>query len=322
MEQRFPFLHSLQDFSLERGKSRSFLIFLALSFFFWMITKFSNQYTEILEVEVRFDTFPMGVVPVSDTSSEVQITLTATGFQLLFYKLFDTSIVLDSEKGVFDGGKASVSLQMSFQEIQDQFFGSPELKAIFPSTVHFEYSKLGSKRLPVVLQSDLKIAAGYGIAESIQFDPDSISAMGPENVLDTLKSIQVIVPNKKNITKSFTGQFNLINAAPKQLEFSQTDSRLSVIIDRFSEKTIKIPIRLLNVPDSIGLKLFPSTIDLSFAASLSKIKTITASDFMISCDFKLLKEGDQLMKLKLTKTPSQVQNLRWKPKQVEYLIRK
>ena len=94
MEQRFPFLHSLQDFSLERGKSRSFLIFLALSFFFWVITKFSNEYTEILTAEVRFDNFPMGIVPLSDPSSEVQITLTASGFQLLLYKLFDTSIVL------------------------------------------------------------------------------------------------------------------------------------------------------------------------------------------------------------------------------------
>ena len=132
MEQRFPFLHSLQDFSLERGKTRSFLIFLALSFFFWMITKFSNQYTEVLLVDVRFNHFPMGVVPISNTSSEVQVTLTASGFQLLFYKFLGTSIVLNSEKGLFENGNASIPLQLSIQEIQDQFSGTPEIKAFFP----------------------------------------------------------------------------------------------------------------------------------------------------------------------------------------------
>ena len=93
MEQRFPFLHSLQDISLERGKSRSFLIFLALSFLFWTITKFSNQYTEVLTFDVAFENFPLGVVPISSNTSEVQMTLSASGFQFLFYKFFVNEIV-------------------------------------------------------------------------------------------------------------------------------------------------------------------------------------------------------------------------------------
>ena len=102
MEQRFPFLHALQDFSLEKGKSRSFLIFLALSFIFWLITKFSNQYTEVLPLEVSFIKHSVGVVPTSDTTSEIQLTLTASGFQLFFYKLLGTELILDSKKGVFN----------------------------------------------------------------------------------------------------------------------------------------------------------------------------------------------------------------------------
>ena len=322
MEQRFPFLHSLQDFSLERGKSRSFLIFLALSFLFWMITKLSNEYTEVLYAEIGFDNFPMGVVPISDTSSEVQLTLTASGFQLLYYKFFKTSINLDSGKGVFENGNASIPLQLSIPEIQEQLSGTTEIRTIFPNTVYFNYSQLDNKRLPIALQTSLNVAAGFGIAEPLVFSPDSINVIGASNVLDTLKTIYINTPNKTDVKKSFTDRFNLLNPAPEQLEFSESETSLKVVIDRFSEKTIKVPIRLFNVPDSIALKLFPSSINLTFSASLAKIKAITASDFIISCDFRLLRAGDESMKLKLIDAPNQLQNLRWSPKEVEYLIRK
>ena len=322
MEQRFPFLHSLQDFSLERGKSRSFLIFLALSFLFWMITKLSNEYTEVLYAEIGFDNFPMGVVPISDTSSEVQLTLTASGFQLSYYKFFKTSINLDSGKGVFENGNASIPLQLSIPEIQEQLSGTTEIQTIFPNTVYFNYSQLDNKRLPIALQTSLHVAAGFGIAEPLVFSPDSINVIGASNVLDTLKTIYINTPNKTDVKKSFTDRFNLLNPAPEQLEFSESETSLKVVIDRFSEKTIKVPIRLFNVPDSIALKLFPSSINLTFSASLAKIKAITASDFIISCDFRLLRAGDESMKLKLIDAPNQLQNLRWSPKEVEYLIRK
>ena len=127
MEQRFPFLHSLQDISLERGKSRSFLIFLALSFFFWMITKFSNQYTEVLTFDVSFKNFPVGVIPISDSISEVQITLSTSGFQMLFYKFFVNKIVLKPDKGVFKDGIASIPLGQSIKDIQNQLIGVTEV---------------------------------------------------------------------------------------------------------------------------------------------------------------------------------------------------
>ena len=164
MEQRFPFLHALQDFSLEKGKSRSFLIFLALSFIFWLITKFSNQYTEVLPLEVSFIKHPVGVVPTSDTTSEIQLTLTASGFQLFFYKLLGTELILDSKKGVFNDGIATLPLELSFQEIQDQLFGSITINSIFPNTVNFEYTQLSNKRLAVGLQKGLDLSAGFGIA--------------------------------------------------------------------------------------------------------------------------------------------------------------
>ena len=322
MEQRFPFLHALQDFSLERGRSRSFLIFLALSFIFWLITKFSNQYTEVLPLEVSFNEYPAGVVPTSDTSSEIQLTLTASGFQLFFYKILGTKLVLDSRKGAFDDGIATLSLELSQQEIQDQLFGSLVINSIFPNTVSFEYTQLSNKRLAVALQNNLDLSAGFGISEPLQFIPDSINVIGASIILDALKEVYLNTEQKSKIKKSFTDQFKLVNPLSNQLEFSESTVTLKAIVDRFSETSLKVPIRLLNVPDSIALKLFPADVEVVFSASLSKIKTIDANDFVISSDFNNLRKEDLKMNLQLIQAPDLLQNIRWSPKEVEYLIRK
>ena len=106
------------------------------------------------------------------------------------------------------------------------------------------------------------------------------------------------------------------------MKFSESIVTLYAVIDRFSETSLKIPIRLINVPDSIALKLFPADVEVVFSASLSRIKTIDVNDFVISSDFNALKKEDLKMNLQLIQAPDLLQNIRWNPKEVEYLIRK
>ena len=166
------------------------------------------------------------------------------------------------------------------------------------------------------------MSAGFGISEPLQLIPDSIDVIGASNILDTLKKVYLNTEQKSKIKKSFTDQFKLINPLSNQLEFSESTVTIKAIIDRFSETSLKVPIRLLNVPDSIALKLFPADVEVIFSASLSKIKTIDANDFVISSDFNNLKKEDLKMNLQLIQAPDLLQNIRWNPKEVEYLIRK
>ncbi len=322
MEKRFSFLHSLQDFHVKKGRLRLFIIFLALSLFFWVISKFSEQYTEVLTFEVKLDNLPKPVVPNLE-KLEIELSLTASGFQLLLYKLLNPKIDLDSSKGVFENNIGTISLQTNIQEIQEQLFGKVNIVALFPTTLSFSYSSLQSKRLPLMLQSPINVEPGFGVSEAPVFIPDSIDVAGPSNILDTLEFIYLNNLSRTNINKSFSTNFPLINPAVEQLKFSETNVQLLISIDRFSEKTIKVPIKVINVPDSIAIKLFPSEVSLTFSAPISKIKSIDAIDFLMYCDFKSIeKDKPTTMEVQLNQPSSQLQNIRWMPKNVEYLIRK
>ena len=322
MEQRFTFLHSLQDISMGRGKSRSFLIFLGLSFFFWIITKFSNQYTEALNFEIGIDDLPAEVIPLSKDTSEVQVTLSASGFQLIFFKIFIGKLMVNADKGNFENGIATIPLDFSINEIQNQLFGETEIRSFFPNTISFDYSRLDTKRIPVKLPLELDVVAGFGVSETPLITPDSISVIGSSKILDTLKAVYLNPILFSKVTESFENEFELFNPDSSQLEFSESLVNLKVVIDRFSEKTLNVPIRITNVPDSIALKLFPSSIKITFSASLTDIKSINPSDFVFTCDYNSIKKGVEGLPIYFKEQPEHIQNIRWSPKQVEYLIRK
>ena len=63
MKKEPPLIESLQKASMDKGRSRFFLVFLLLSFFLWFIAKFSKTYTEVIAFELLFDNTPVGLVP-------------------------------------------------------------------------------------------------------------------------------------------------------------------------------------------------------------------------------------------------------------------
>ena len=56
-------IQSLQKASMDKGRSRFFLIFYNLVF--WFIAKFSKTYTEAIAFELTFQNMPVAVVQLS-----------------------------------------------------------------------------------------------------------------------------------------------------------------------------------------------------------------------------------------------------------------
>ena len=56
--------------------------------------------------------------------------------------------------------------------------------------------------------------------------------------------------------------------------------------------------------------------------SQTDIKSINPKDFVFTCDYNSIKKGVEALPIYLKEQPEHIQNLRWSPKQVEYLIRK
>ena len=93
---------------------------------------------------------------------------------------------------------------------------------------------------------------------------------------------------------------------------------MSVIVDRYSEEQFSLPVELKNAPLN-GIEIFPSKYNLF--SSEQDLKDISPEDFSLGVAYDRLNGNINKATIEVFNSPENVQNMRWEPKTVEYLIR-
>ena len=309
---------SLQKASMDKGRSKFFLVFLLLSFVLWFIAKFSKEYTEIISLEMELENVPATIIPVVQNPPKIEFTLKASGFQFLYYQFLDNRLKIDIQEANFESGRATLPIAAQFQNLQEQLLGDTSIINYFPAIIEFEYQEQSAKRVALAAPV-LEMALGYTIT-SIQFEPDSIEVIGPKNKINPLQKIQPLFKESGPIKTSFETQLPVISNDPLII-LSEKTVLMKVGVDRFSEAKYLLPITMLNVPSDAVFKFFPSQVTLRFAAPLNALKDIRPNDFTIGIDFNELSENKNSVRLVVFSAPEGISNLRLEPKDVQYLMR-
>jgi len=318
MEKEPAFVKSLQQVSMDKGRNRFFIVFLLVSSVLWFFTKFSKEYTEVLQVNVSLEKIPSTVIPILNRPLQLEMTLKASGFQFLYYQFFDQKVRIHLNETSFEGGMATVPLAAQFQDIQDQLLGNTEIINYFPTELEFDYQEQYSKKVPI-RQPKLKMALGF-TATRIDFEPDSILIIGPQDVIKSKRSISPIYTSEEPIRKNLV-QYLALPEQEKYISVDHNQVLMSVEVDRFSEKKFLLPLVTQNFPKGKVYKWFPSQISVSFTAPLNQLKEISEQDFSIGIDYNKVDFSGSTIDLEVFKQPSAIKNFRWEPKTVAYLIR-
>ena len=296
------------------------MIFLIISSFFWIITKFSNVYKFKNDFYINWTNIPKTII-VDDQEKKISILISATGFEIILYKFFIKNIDLSIDKDViYDKNIATVNINKKLFEIENQLFEKNQIEGVLSKQISFNYSVLSKKKVPVFFDKKIKFRPGYLNEDEFNLIPDSIFVIGPTNIIDTLKRVKTILFEKNDVYKSINEVIEL--SVLDNLLFNQNEIKISSIIKKYSEKDFKIPIKILNLPDSIRLKLFPNYVTLKAIISLDRYNEISNNDFMITSNYKSLNSNFTSLSLLLREYPKDVKNINWYPKTVNYLIRK
>ena len=296
------------------------MTFVIISSFFWIVTKFSNVYKFKNDFYINWTNIPKTII-VDDQEKKISILISATGFEIILYKFFIKNIDLSIDKDViYDKNIATVNINKKLFEIENQLFENNKIEGIISKQILFNYSVLSKKKVPVFFDKKIKFRPGYLNEDEFNLIPDSIFVIGPTNIIDTLKRVKTILFEKNDVYKSINELIEL--SVLDNLLFNQNEIKISSIIKKYSEKDFKIPIKILNLPDSIRLKLFPNYVTLKAIISLDRYNEISNNDFMITSNYKSLNSNFTSLSLLLREYPKDVKNINWYPKTVNYLIRK
>ena len=303
-----------------KDRFKFFFLFILLSFIFWFSTKLSNTYQIEQSFSIHWNNIPKGIV-LNHDSSELGLSITASGIEILWYRLFKNKINLVINKNIFIGKEAHVSIDNERFNIQQQLFDNTILNQITTPVIKITYARLGVKKVKITSDPILKFRAGYLSDSPLIISPDSLLVRGSQDVLDTLTIVKTVSFIMENVFESFQKVIALENLTNLQFDIQEVNIKQEV--SRYSEKQFILPIEIINIPKSVKVKLFPPTGTLKATMPLTLLNGFNARDFMLVVDYELILKNELThLPIRLVKQPSQVKKVIWEPKTVNYLIRK
>lgn len=318
MQRNFEFLRLRFP---QKKRLRFFSFFFAISFLFWIITKLSNTYSSSIEFAVNFVDIPNLVVLDQHHKTKVKADITASGFELLIYQFFNNKINVSIQNANFKGDIAKVDLMVQKFNLQQQLYQNATLNLITPTQLSFSFNELKRKKIPVIPPANVKFKPGYDRSTDWVIEPDSIWVYGVSQKVDTLKGLFVESLSNDYIENDINENVKLLPV--NQIKYETEKVLLKTEVKRFTEKSFETLINIKNLPDSLAIKLFPQSLKVTFLVLIDKAEGISAGDFKFVCDFnKAQTTKKNTLDVFLDIQPEGVSNVRWKPKKVDYLIRK
>ena len=303
-----------------KDRFKFFFLFVLLSFIFWFSTKLSNTYQIEQSFSIHWNNIPKGIV-LNHDSSELGLSITASGIEILWYRLFKNKINLVLNKNIFIGKEAFVSIDNERFNIQQQLLDNTILNQIITPVIKIAYVRLGVKKVKISSEPTLKFRAGYLSDSPPTIDPDSLLVRGSQDILDTLTMVKTVSFNMEDVFESFQKVIVLENLT--NLQFDIQEVNIKQEISRYSEKEFVLPIEIINIPKSVRVKLFPPMANLKATMPLTLLNGLNVKDFMLVVDYELILKNELIhLPIRLVKQPSQVKKVIWEPKTVNYLIRK
>ena len=291
-----------------------------LSFTFWTSTKLSNTYIVEESFSIIWINIPNGIIPSSE-NQQMNVSISASGIEILIYRLINKSINISLSQADFSGEKGLIDLRGQDFFIKKQFFENTKLNILNPLFLEFKFSRLEEKVFTVVPQIEINLRAGYLIDSSLKVTPDSILVRGPKSILDTLNSIQSESIIADDLYENFRKKVSL-RSIP-EIQLSESKVTVEVAVSRYTEKEFLLNVEVINLPLGTRVKLFPPKAKVRVTLPLSVLRTIKTSDFNLVVDYNnIFKDVEKKLDLIMIRRPSSVKKVILEPKKVNYLIRK
>jgi hypothetical protein len=220
-----------------------------------------------------------------------------------------------------DSDKAFVLTKTIKEFLQRQMGPEITLNYITPDTLLYNFSSIIRKKVPVEPNINIEFNQQFMLGSQVIVQPDSIIVSGPKVLIDTILKVQTEYKNFNKTDKSFSTELKLIPQAG--VYFVRKKVILTVPVEKYTESYIMVPIKVLNIPDSMTMKTFPSAIKINYIVALRNYNKVNARQFRAIVDYKgIYSSINNKLKVLLERQPVFVKSVTYHPKNVDYIIEK
>lgn len=307
--------------SYKKGKLKMFFFFLFISSFIWILSKFSKEFTATVEANLQYINVPNNTELAKDNPKWVSFDLTTSGFNFIYFKFKKPNIGIDISK-YRKNNKLVLDIpnQEFIKIITTQLKNNIAVKNLSINNLSILLEAINSKKIPILLVSEISYKSGYKQIESTMLQPDSIVITGPKSEIDSVKQIKTKLLKASDLFSDFNEEIAI--EPPLNDKFSSSIKKVMVTIkvDEFTQKSLTIPIEIINLPKNIDIKLIPESAEISFDVTIKNFNKHQEKDFTVICDFKKRNEKENFMVLEIVNKPDGIDEVTIPLNKIDYLI--
>lgn len=316
-------LFSKYKFSnLKKGNVIRFSTFLITAFFFLMLTKFSQSYTQKIKLKVELSNLNDEIILQKDTLNTAYITVKAKGFSLLTYIYNPEKIIkIDAKTETLKQQNTYAWDIKNKKYMLSEIFGKTvEILNINPDTLWFNYDVLDSKNIVIGLERNITFKEGYDVVGDLKLSQDSVKIIGSKSMIKDINFISTELLELDNINTDISIDVKLKNTI-SNVDIIPNTVTVSGEVRQFTEGKFTLPILLKNAPKNKSITIFPKNVDLVYYMDIKNFKNVKPEDFEIICDYNDVNNNLQnTLELTIKKQPQTVKSSQLRQSAVEFII--
>ncbi|RZK82029.1 MAG: YbbR-like domain-containing protein [Pedobacter sp.] len=268
---------------IERKRILTLVACLLLAVGAWIFLALNKKYEYTSKTVLSYRNFPQNKAFHPLQSDTVDLQVEGTGWQLLFARLRvnPQSISINLEKL---NTRNFILFSEQLYTVNQQLETSQKIISVKPDTLYFDFTQRKVKRVPVKLISNISFASQYGISDDIEIIPQYITLTGPEERLKEIHEWPTDTLTLKNVQNTNVSRVGIAGNSMKNVNVFPTSAEVKVPVDEFTEKTLELPIKVINNKEYYSVKLYPKKVKITFLVALSKYQDINESYIDLSVD--------------------------------------
>ncbi|MCZ4244881.1 CdaR family protein [Pedobacter punctiformis] len=314
-----PFIKLTQ---IEKRRVFSLLACLVLAVAAWLFMALNNKYVYTAKTVLIYKNFPQKRAFHPLQSDTVDLQVEGTGWQLLFARLrINPQSIAVSLNQL--NSKEFIVFSDQLYNINKQLESSQKVISVKPDTLYFDFTKRTVKRVAIKLIKKIDFTKQYGISSDILLNPKYVTVTGPIEELDKITEWSTDTLKLSNLQNNATVRVPMQHSTHKNVSIFPSTVEVKLPVDEFTEKTIEVPLKIINNRNYNSIKLYPKKIKVTFLVALSNYEQVDESFIQASVDAD---EWSNLhhnqFTVKITEFPDYCKLINISPSKIDFVVEK
>lgn len=191
-----------------------------------------------------------------------------------------------------------------------------------PDTLYFDFSNRATKRVPVKLSAALSYQQQFEQSDNVIIKPAYITVSGPASSIEKITDWHTDSLKLKNLDETVHARLDLAPAKEGNISIYPKAVDITLPVNEVTEKTIEIPVKLINNHEYYNVKIFPQKVKVTIITSLNKYRWMDDDLFEADANLDLWKKNHySSLPVVLSKMPDFCRVVKVEPRNVDFYIK-